>query len=56
MKLKLLVEVKPKKQAQPQKPKRQTKKFLNEAKTYLTNQQNGRQRRFVVEKVGHLKS
>jgi hypothetical protein len=35
----VMIEVKPKKQTQPpKKPKRQTKKFLNEAKTYLTNQ------------------
>jgi hypothetical protein len=35
----LMIEVKPKKQTEPpKKPKRQTKRFLNEAKTYLTNQ------------------
>ena len=35
----VMIEVKPKKQTQPpKKPKRQTKRFLNEAKTYLTNQ------------------
>jgi hypothetical protein len=35
----VMIEVKPAKQTQPpKKPQRRTKRFLNEAKTYLTNQ------------------